>query len=68
MVESGLRELFKPAAHLKEARTLIEEMSSKSDVHVHAFCMGAYFFAMTTVSANNDAIPLDSITSVIWVG
>merc|ERR1712126_165673 len=28
--------------------------------------MGAYFFAMTTVAANNDRIPLESVTSIIW--
>ena len=68
MVESGVREFFKPAALLKEVGPLVEEISSKSNVHVHAFSMGAYFFAMTTHAANNERIPLDSVTSIIWVG
>ena len=68
VIESGVREFFKPAALLKESRPLVEEISSKSNVHVHAFSVGAYFFAMTTLSANNDRKPLGSITSIIWVG
>ena len=46
----------------------MEEISSESNVHIHGICIGAYLFAMTTLSANNDMIPFDSITSIIWVG
>ena len=68
VVELGAREFFKPATLLKEARPLVEEISSKSNVHVHGICIGAYLIAMTTISASNDGIQLDSITSIIWVG
>ena len=68
LVESGVREFFKPAALLSETQPFLEEISSKSNVHVHALSVGAYFLAMATVSANRNGIPLDSITSIIWVG
>ena len=68
LIESGVREFFNPAALLGETQPLVSEISSKSDVHVHALSVGAYFFAMATVSANRNGIPLDSVTSIIWVG
>ena len=68
VVELGAREFFKPAALLEEARPLVEEISSKSNVHVHAISIGAYLISMTAISAKNDGIPLHGITSIIWVG
>ena len=67
MVESGKREFFNPKKTIEEIRPLIEEISSKENVHIHAFSVGAYTFAMAQVSAKKFGIPLDSITSIIWL-